>query len=60
LARATLTSPYVQPVILQTLRVPLSAFASQGVNTADLREIAILTDVNPAGTLYLDDIQLSY
>ncbi|WP_088889513.1 hypothetical protein [Leptolyngbya ohadii] len=52
--------------VMQTLRIPLSLFADQGVNVQNIRQIIFLFDEPIVGTttcrgsLYFDDIQLSH
>jgi hypothetical protein len=52
-------------VVMQTIRIPLSSYASAGVNVADIRSIELEFDAPQSGTglfqgsLYIDDIQLS-
>lgn len=52
--------------VMQTLRIPLSLFAAQGVDVRNIRQLVFLFDQpivgtsNCQGSLYFDDIQLSH
>ena len=51
---------------MQTLRLPLSLFAAQGVDVRNIRQLVFLFDEPIVGTgtyrgsLYFDEIQLSH
>jgi dienelactone hydrolase len=47
-------------MIPQTVRIPLRAFADQGIDPAKITEISVLTDRTASGSLYIDEMQLTY
>ena len=47
------------PLILQTVRFPLSSFAANGVNTAAISEVSLVFDKTVKGKVFIDDIQLT-
>jgi hypothetical protein len=49
------TGFFTGPVPLTTIRLPLSAFA--GVDLTEIRELALVFDRTPTGTLFLGDVE---
>jgi dienelactone hydrolase len=52
---ALATGFFTGPVPLTTIRLPLSAFA--GVDLTEIRELALVFDRTPTGTLFLSDVE---
>lgn len=46
--------------VLQTIRIPLSAFANQGVDISRINEVTLRTDQRSTGSCHFDELQLSY
>ena len=51
---------WTNETILQTLRIPFSTFSNQGIDVDAIKEIDLLTNVRAKGSLYFDEMQLSY
>ncbi|HEY0714359.1 MAG TPA: hypothetical protein VGF45_16875, partial [Polyangia bacterium] len=49
--------PYV--VIMQTVRFPLTLFSERGLAVDDIAEVRLRFDRTSAGSVYLDDVQLT-
>jgi hypothetical protein len=49
--------PY--PVVMQTVRFPLSLFADRGVAIQNIADVRVRFDRTTSGSAYLDDIQLT-
>ncbi|MDR3419510.1 MAG: hypothetical protein P4L83_25300 [Nevskia sp.] len=48
-----------QKMVMQTIRIPLSALAAAGLNVLAIDDVAFVFDVTGQGVLYFDDLQLS-
>ncbi|HEY0709396.1 MAG TPA: carbohydrate-binding domain-containing protein, partial [Polyangia bacterium] len=51
------SKPYV--VVMQTVRFPLALFAERGITVNDIAEVRLRFDRTAAGSVYLDDVQLT-
>jgi hypothetical protein len=49
------------PTTMQTLRIPMSEYANQGVNLADLRAVQLeFGQLTPQGSVHADEFQFTY
>jgi N-acetylneuraminic acid mutarotase len=54
------TATFTSRTVMQTLRIPLSLIRERSVNVNNITAVKLAFDQIPAGTVYFDELQVSY